>query len=93
MRRSRPQLIGIFRGSLNNLYGWVSVARTATPCGLENDHAQRLDGSLGTVAAFQRTFGPLPAAGDVHQQEWNMIDVDDELAIDKLMTLKIGTLR
>lgn len=48
-----------------------------------NDHAQLL-------TEFQRTFGALPAPADVHPQERNLIDVDDALAVDQLMTLKMG---
>jgi hypothetical protein len=42
------------------------------------------------VSAFQQAFGTLPAAVDVHPEERNLIDVDDALAIDQLMTLKMG---
>ena len=48
-----------------------------------NDHAQ-------LVVAFQQAFGALPAPADVHPAERNLIDVDDALAIDQLMTLKAG---
>jgi hypothetical protein len=48
-----------------------------------NDHGQ-------LVSAFQQAFGTLPAAADVHPEERNLIDVDDALAIDQLMTLKMG---
>jgi hypothetical protein len=47
------------------------------------DHAQ-------LVAEFQQTFGSLPAPAEVHPEERNLIDVDDALAIDQLMTLKMG---
>jgi hypothetical protein len=45
-------------------------------------------GQLAT--AFRQTFGALPAPVDVHPEERNLIDVDDALAIDQLMTLKMG---
>ena len=86
------QLIGTFRGLLNGLYSiGVNSAQLPNPARLEgvmrnrqvNDHAQ-------LVTAFQQTFGALPAPADVHPQDRNLIDVDDALAIDQLMTLKMG---
>ena len=86
------QLIGTFRGLLNGLYSiGVNSAQLPNPARLEgvmrnrqvNDHAQ-------LVTAFQQTFGTLPAPADVHPQDRNLIDVDDALAIDQLMTLKMG---
>jgi len=86
------QLIGAFRGALNALYSIsVNSAQLPNPARLEglmrnrqvNDHGQ-------LVSAFQQAFGTLPAAVDVHPQERNLIDVDDALAIDQLMTLKMG---
>ena len=86
------QLIGTFRGLLNSLYGiGVNSAQLPNPTRLEgvmrnrqvNDHGQ-------LVTAFQQAFGALPAPADVHPQERNLIDVDDALAIDQLMTLKMG---
>ncbi len=86
------QLIGAFRGPLNGLYSiGVNSAQLPNPARLEsvmrnrqvNDHGQ-------LVSAFQQAFGTLPAAVDVHPEERNLIDVDDALAIDQLMTLKMG---
>ncbi len=86
------QLIGTFRGLLNSLYGvGVNSAQLPNPTRLEgvmrnrqvNDHGQ-------LVTAFQQAFGALPPPADVHPQERNLIDVDDALAIDQLMTLKMG---
>lgn len=86
------QLIGTFRGQLNNLYSiGVNSAQLPNPVRLEsvmrnrqvNDHGQ-------LVTAFQQAFGGLPAPADVHSEERNLIDVDDALAIDQLMALKMG---
>lgn len=86
------QLIGTFRGVLSNLYSiGVNSAELPNPARLEgvmrnrqvNDHGQ-------LVTAFQQAFGALPAPADVHAEERNLIDVDDALAIDQLMTLKMG---
>jgi len=91
-RALAQQLIGTFRGLLNGLYAiGVSSAQLPNPTRLEsvmrnrqvNDHAQ-------LVSAFQQAFGPLPAPADVHPEERNLIDVDDALAIDQLMTLKMA---
>jgi hypothetical protein len=86
------QLITTFRGLLNSLYSiGVNSAQLPNPARLEgvmrnrqvNDHAQ-------LVTAFRQAFGALPAPADVHPQDRNLIDVDDALAIDQLMTLKMG---
>ena len=91
-RALAQQLIGTFRGLLNSLYAvGVNSAQLPNPVRLEgvmrnrqvNDHAQ-------LVAAFQQAFGSLPATADVHPEERNLIDVDDALAIDQLMNLKVG---
>jgi hypothetical protein len=91
-RSLAANLIATFRGLLNNLYAvGVNSAQLPNPSRLEavmrnrqiGDHAQ-------LVSEFQRTFGTLPAPAEVHPQERNLIDVDDALAIDQLMTLKMG---
>jgi hypothetical protein len=42
------------------------------------------------VNSFQQTYGALPAPADAHPEERNLIDADDALAIDQLMTLKMA---
>lgn len=92
VRALAQQLIGTFRGLLNSLYAvGVNSAQLPNSVRLEdvmrnrqvNDHPQ-------LVAAFQQAFGNLPAPADVHAEERNLIDVDDALALDQLMTLKAG---
>jgi hypothetical protein len=86
------QLIVAFRGMLNSLYTIsVSSAQLPNPVRLEGmmrNHQVNDQGQL--AAAFQQTFGALPALTDVHPQERNLIDVDDALAIDQLVTLKMA---
>lgn len=86
------QLIGLFRSPMSGLYNvGVNSAQLPNPIQLEaimrnrqpNDHGQ-------LTAAFRQTFGAVPAASEAHQEERGLIDVDDALAIDQLMTLKIG---
>jgi hypothetical protein len=91
-RALATQLIGMFRGSLNTLYAiGVYGAQLPNPVALENVMRNRRVTDHGAlVAAYQQTFGALPAAADVHPQERDLIDVDDALAIDQLMTLKMG---
>jgi hypothetical protein len=48
-----------------------------------NDHAQ-------LVTSFQQTYGTLPLPANAHPEERNLIDADDALAIDQLMTLKMA---
>jgi hypothetical protein len=86
------QLIGAFRALLNNLYS-IGANSAQLPHAIQlegvmrnhqvNDHAQ-------LVTAFQQTFGALPAPADVHPEERNLIDADDALAVDQLMTLKMA---
>ena len=86
------QLIGTFRGLLNNLYSiGVNSAQLPNPARLEGVMRNRQVNDQGQlVAAFQQTFGALPAPANVHPEDRNLIDVDDALAIDQLMTLKMG---
>ena len=86
------QLIGTFRGLLNNLYSiGVNSAQLPNPIQLEGvmrNHQVNDQVQLG--AGFRQTFGQLPAPADVHPEERNLIDADDALAIDQLMTLKMA---
>jgi hypothetical protein len=91
-RALAQQLIGTFRGLLNNLYSiGVNSAQLPNPTQLESIMRNRQVNDQGQLAtAFRQTFGALPAPADVHPEERNLIDVDDALAIDQLMTLKMG---
>jgi len=86
------QLIATFRGLLDSLYSiGVNSAQLPNPSRLESVIRNRQANDQGRLAtAFHQTFGPLPAPADVHPEERNLIDVDDALAIDHLMTLKMG---
>ncbi len=86
------QLIGSFQNALNAPYSInVNSARLPNPARLETAMRNRTVGDHGELtAAFQQTFGALPAPSDVHPEERNLIDVDDTLAIDQRMTLKAG---
>ena len=91
-RALAQQLIATFRGLLNSLYSiGVNSAQLPNPSRLEDLMRNRQVGDHGQlVAAYQQTFGTLPLPADVHGEERNLIDVDDALAIDQLMTLKMG---
>ena len=91
-RALAQQLIGTFRGLLNTLYSvGVNSAQLPNPSRLEDLMRNRQIGDHGQlVAAYQQTFGTRPPPADVHVEERNLIDVDDALAIDQLMTLKMG---
>lgn len=86
------QLIGLFRGLLSNLYNVnVHSAQLPNPARLESIMRNRQVSDHGQLTtAFRQTFGALPAAADAHAEERSLIDVDDALAIDQLMTLKMG---
>jgi len=90
IRGLAQQLISQFRGRMNALYFLgVNSAQLPNPASLEsivrnrqvNDHA-------ALVSAYTRTYGVLPAANDAHPEERNLVDVDDAMAINQLMTLK-----
>jgi len=90
IRGLAQQLISQFRGRMNVLYFLgVNSAQLPNPASLEsivrnrqvNDHA-------ALVSAYTRTYGVLPAANDAHPEERNLVDVDDAMAINQLMTLK-----
>lgn len=91
-RALAQQLIGTFRGLLNGLYGvGVNSAQLPNPVRLEGVMRNRqVNDQAQLVSSFQQAFGPLPPAADVHPEERNLIDVDDALAVDQLMTLKVG---
>jgi hypothetical protein len=91
-RALAQQLIGTFRGLLNNLYSiGVNSAQLPNPTRLEGVMRNRqVNDQAQLAAAFRQSFGALPVPADVHPEERNLIDVDDALAIDQLMTLKLG---
>jgi hypothetical protein len=86
------QLISSFRGPLNSLYAiGVNSAQLPNSIGLESAMRNRqVSDHAALQASFQQAFGALPAPTDVHPEERDLIDVDDALAIDQLMTLKMG---
>lgn len=86
------QLIGLFSGALNGLYGInVNSAQLPNPRQLETIMRNKNPGDLGALrSAFTATYGAVPAVGEAHPQERDLIDVDDAMAIDHLMILKIG---
>src|SRR6185312_4805378 len=81
-----------FRGLLDGLYGiGVNSAQLPNPAALESIMRNKQFGDHGAlVVAYRSVFGSLPAAGDAHPQERALIDADDSLAIDQLMTLKMA---
>jgi hypothetical protein len=86
------QLIATFRGPLNALYS-IGVNSAQLPNSIRLEGAMRnrqVSDHAALLAAFQQAFGGLPAPVDVHPEERNLIDVDDALAVDQLMTLKMG---
>ena len=86
------QLIGLFRGPLNGLYGIdVNSAQLPNPAALESIMRNKQAGDRGALAsAYGQVFGALPAVSDAHPEERNLIDADDAMAIDQLMTLKMA---
>lgn len=86
------QLIAQFSGILNGLYNLnVSSAQLPNPRQLETIIRNRKPGDLATLrTAFVQTYGAVPAATDAHPEERDLMDVDDAMAIDHLMMLKMA---
>jgi hypothetical protein len=86
------QLIGLFRGLLDGLYGiGVNSAQLPNPAALEGLMRNKQYGDHGAlVAVYGSVFGTLPPASDAHPQERALMDADDAMAIDQLMTLKMA---
>lgn len=86
------QLIGLFTGVLNGLYSInVNSAQLPNPRQLEAIMRNKNPGDLAALrSAFVQTYGAVPRAADAHQQERDLIDVDDAMSIDHLMMLKMA---
>ena len=86
------QLIALFSGALNSLYGInVSSAQLPNPRQLETIMRNKNPGDLAALrTAFVQTYGAVPAVADAHPQERDLTDVDDAMAIDHLMMLKMA---
>jgi hypothetical protein len=86
------QLIATFRGLLSGLYRVdVRSAQLPNPAALESVTRNRQVGDQAAlVSEFQKTFGSVPGATEVHAEDRNLIDVDDALAVGQLMTLKLA---
>jgi hypothetical protein len=86
------QLIAQFSGILNGLYSLnVSSAQLPNPRQLETIIRNKNPGDLASLrSAFVQTYGAVPAATEAHPEERNLIDVDDAMAIDHLMMLKMA---
>ena len=86
------QLIAQFSGVLNGLYGiGVSSAQLPNPRQLESIMRNKNPADLAALrTAFTGTYGAVPAAVDAHPQERDLMDVDDAMAIDHLMMLKMA---
>jgi len=86
------QLIAQFSGVLNTLYGInVSSAQLPNPRQLETIMRNRNPGDLASLrTAFVQTYGAIPAVADAHPEERDLMDVDDAMTIDHLMTLKLA---
>ncbi len=86
------QLIALFSGALNSLYSInVSSAQLPNPRQLETIMRNKNPGDLAALrTAFVQTYGAVPAVGEAHPQERELTDIDDAMAIDHLMMLKIA---
>lgn len=84
------QWIALLQGPLGALYDTqVHSAQLPNPRQLEAVMRNRSAGDFAALrAAFERTYGSLPAANEAHAQERNLVDIDDAMAVGHLMALK-----
>jgi hypothetical protein len=67
------------------------TATLPNPAALENIIRNRGTGDLGTVPqAYVNAFRPVPQPGAIAPQDRDMTDMDDALAQDNLMLLKVA---
>lgn len=91
-RSLASQLIVRFRAALNGLY-FLSVhsATLEKPARLEAAMRDRQpDGHGQLLTAYREAFGRVPGSTEAHWEERTLIDVDDALAINQLMALKLA---
>lgn len=85
-------IIARFRGVIQSIM--TINPHTATlpnPAALENIIRNRGTGDLGTVPqVYVNAFRPVPQAGAIAPQDRDMTDMDDALAQDNLMLLKVA---
>src|SRR5580704_9801779 len=85
-------IIARFRGLIQSIM--TINPHTATlpnPAALENIIRNRGTGDLGTVPqVYVNAFRPVPQAGAIAPQDRDMTDMDDALAQDNLMLLKVA---
>jgi hypothetical protein len=86
------QLIAQFTNLLESLYKInVDSAQLPNPRQLEAIMRNKSTGDLPVLrSAFTATFGAVPTPGDAHPEESDLMDVDDAMAIDHLMMLKMA---
>ncbi len=86
------QLISVFASQVNSLYG-IGVSSAQLPNVRQLEAVMRNKSASDLVAlrsAFTQTYGAVPRVGEAHPQERDLIDVDDAMAIDHLMMLKMA---
>jgi hypothetical protein len=85
-------IVAQFRGVIQSIMTInPHTARLSNPAALENIIRNRASGDLNTVSqVYVSTFRPVPQAGAMAPQDRDMTDMDDALAQDNLMLLKVA---
>ena len=85
-------IIGQFRGLIQSIMSInPHTATLPNPVALENIIRNRATGDLNSVPQlYVGTFRPVPQAGAIAPPDRNMTDMDDALAQDNLMLLKVA---
>jgi uncharacterized protein YoxC len=85
-------IVAQFRGVIQSIMTInPHTARLSNPAALEKIIRNRASGDLNTVPqAYVSTFRPVPQAGAIAPQDRDMTDMDDALAQDNLMMLKVA---
>jgi len=85
-------IIAQFRGVIQSIMTInPHTAKLPNPAALENIIRNRATGDLNLVPqVYVNTFRPVPQAGAIAPQDRDMTDMDDALAQDNLMLLKVA---
>ncbi len=85
-------IIARFRGAIQSIMAInPHTATLPNPAALESVIRNRATGDLNTVPqAYVNTFRPVPQAGAIAPRDRDMTDMDDALAKDNLMILKVA---
>jgi hypothetical protein len=86
------QMIGLYRGPMQNIFTINLKSATLTnPIGLENAMRNHQTNDFAALtSSFGKTYSGVPNTTAASAADRTMMDMDDALAVDNLMTLKMS---